>query len=62
MNDQKAFTKWMGIPTDRKEQAVADCLKELATTKARLAEAKARETRKLLRATTMNGTWQGDKE
>ena len=52
----------MGIPTDRKEQAVADCLKELAKTKARLAEAKARETRKLLRATTMNGTWQGDKE
>ena len=62
MNDQKAFTKWMGIPTDHKSQAVADCLKELATTKARLAEAKAKETRKLLRATTMNGTWQGDKE
>ncbi len=37
------------------DRAVAACLRELKKARARLAEAKAREIRKLLRATTMNG-------
>ncbi len=50
----KAFAEFAGHG-DRKATAVAACLSELSKAKARLAEAKAREVRKLLRATTMNG-------
>ena len=41
--------------SDEHGKAVAACLAALAKVKARMTEAKARETRELLRATTMNG-------
>ncbi len=51
----ESFAKFAGFcASDEHSKAVAACMAALVKAKARIAEAKAREIRKLLRATTMN--------